>query len=209
MRDLRRRPWWAHTLIAAAVALLIVCLLASGFAGGNGLAMHMTRHLVLLDLVPVLLLIGIGVDRLPHVPLAAGGITATVLVVVWHLPVVFNLGLEHGSLHLLEHIAFVAAGILLWLPVVSPRTGAAAALAFLFLTRNAQMILGNVLLWMPHPIYDHSGSLHQQRLAAAIMLGEGLAVGLAAAAWPFARLMHGEAAPASSVQGSIVPGTSP
>ena len=110
---------------------------------------------------------------MPVRPLLAG-IGSTAIVVAWHVPAPSTPRLRHPMLHQAEHASFLVAGLLLWAPVLSPATRAAEALAFLFVTRNVQAVLGNVLLWAPHPLYRDSGSLHDQRLAGAIMLGEGL-----------------------------------
>lgn len=156
---------------------------------------HMALHLSLLDLVPVVVLLGLrGRVSTLRVPPLPAGVVATLLLVVWHLPRVFDAALERPALHALEHVSFLVAGLLLWAPVLVPRAGAAEALAFLFLTRNAQAVLGNVLLWVPRPLYANSGTLHDQRLAAALMLGEGLVAGMAAAAFLFVRLLRESAA---------------
>jgi cytochrome c oxidase assembly factor CtaG len=174
---------------AAATASLVV---PPWSIGGDDLAAHMTRHLVLLEAVPLLVLVGLGpqLRRRLDVRALPAGVAATALLLVWHLPPVFDAALARPWLHVLEHVSLLAVGVLLWIPVLSARTGTAAGLAFLFLTRNAQAVLGNVLLFAPRPLYEESGSLHDQRVAAAIMLGEGLLVGLLAAAWLFARLLR-------------------
>jgi len=151
----------------------------------------MSVHLVLLEAVPVLLLLAAGPARRSkmHVSPLVAGVVSTALIVVWHLPPVFDAALEHPLLHQAEHATFVLAGLLLWLPVLAPASGAAEAIAFLFVTRTIQTVMGNVLLWAPRPLYHDSGSLHDQRLAGAIMLGEGLLAGIAAGAWLFALLL--------------------
>jgi putative membrane protein len=153
-------------------------------------------HLVLLEAVPVALLLLAGRDRIATIrmrPLVAG-IVSTAIVIAWHVPVVFDAALRHPALHLAEHASFVIAGVLLWAPVLSPAIGAVEALAFLFVTRAVQTLLGNVFLWAPQPLYRSSGTLHDQRLAGAVMLGEGLLATIAAGAWLFARLLREERA---------------
>jgi len=154
----------------------------------------MALHLALLELVPVLLLLAAGRERLVRVPVRPllAGVVSTAIVVAWHVPVAFDAALGNPVLHQAEHASFLVAGLLLWAPVLSPATGEAEALAFLFVTRNVQAVLGNVLLWAPHPLYRDSGSLHDQRLAGAIMLGEGLFAGILAAGWLFGRLLREE-----------------
>ena len=41
------------------------------------------------------------------------------ILVVWHLPTVYNGALAHHNLHIFQHLCFMAAGILMWWPVLS------------------------------------------------------------------------------------------
>jgi len=170
----------------------------------------MTLHLALIELVPVLLLLAAGRERLARLPVRPllFGIASTAIVLAWHVPFAFDAAIEHPVLHQAEHASFLVAGLLLWAPVLSPTTRAAEALAFLFVTRNVQAVLGNVLLWAPHPLYRDSGSLHDQRLAGAIMLGEGLLAGILAAGWLFSRLLHEERSSGTAAT-RYTPGPSP
>jgi putative membrane protein len=180
-------------LLAAAAVVTAAAMLPLPGLDDGGLPVHMSRHLLLLELVPVLLVLGAGpaAERRRVPPFVAGAV-ATLLVVAWHVPPAFDAALREPSLHVAEHVSFLAAGVLLWAPVLSSSSGAIEALAFLFATRLVQTVLGNVLLWVPRPLYEGSGTLHDQRLAAAIMLGEGLVATLAAGAWLFARLLREE-----------------
>jgi putative membrane protein len=45
---------------------------------------------------------------------------ATISLIVWHIPAVFDLALRSDSLHKFEHICFFATGLLFWWPVVQP-----------------------------------------------------------------------------------------
>ena len=71
------------------------------------------RHLLLVELVPVLVLLGLG----PAVAARAGplfsGIAASLILVVWHLPAFFDVALRHAAIHVGEHISFLVAGVLL------------------------------------------------------------------------------------------------
>ncbi len=39
----------------------------------------------------------------------------------WHLPGLYDAALAHEGLHILEHLTFMAAGVIGWMPVLKPR----------------------------------------------------------------------------------------
>ena len=75
--------------------------------------------------------------------------------------------------------------------------GAGAKLGFLLVWRLGQTVLGNVLLWVPVPLYvvytnapvGGLDPLTDERLAAALMMGEGTVVFLALAVWLGSRVL--------------------
>jgi cytochrome c oxidase assembly factor CtaG len=203
----RMRP----ALFAAGLGVLAVAL-ASPFADlaeGDLFVAHMAQHVLLLDVAAPLLLLGLTGSLLR--PVLAALPTALVrpvthpwialpaalaLFVGWHVPVLFDAAVRHEPVHVLEHASFLAAGILVWLPLLETLPapawfGAGAKLGFLVAWRLGQTVLGNVLLWAPAPLYavyaspaaDRLDPLTDQRLAAALMMAEGTIVFLALAAW--------------------------
>jgi cytochrome c oxidase assembly factor CtaG len=107
----------------------------------------------------------------------------------------------HEPLHLLEHASFFAAGVLVWLPLLETLPapawfGAGPKLLFVVVWRLAQTVLGNVLLWAPAPLYAAYATprggldpLDDQRLAAALMMGEGTLVTVGLLVWLGHRLL--------------------
>jgi putative membrane protein len=95
---------------------------------------HMVQHLVLTLIVPPLLLAGVTGDmlrpalRLPVVGWLARRLTrpmacfaiVTVTLAAWHLPPVYNLALTQHWVHILQHLMFMAAAVLMWWPILSP-----------------------------------------------------------------------------------------
>jgi putative membrane protein len=95
---------------------------------------HMIQHMLLVFAMPPLLLYGtpgwmlrpllrdprlLRLGRLVTRP--AGAFTAFNLVLVaWHLPPLYNLAMEHHGVHIVEHLLFMAASVILWWPVLSP-----------------------------------------------------------------------------------------
>ena len=112
------------------------------------LTAHMAQHLVLMTVAVPLLLLGAPVitllhglpptlsrlfHRLPGVPWLGSVIThpvfcwltCTTVVIGWHIPAVFQMGMRSNLGHAIEHICFFVAGILFWWPVIRPRPAAA------------------------------------------------------------------------------------
>jgi putative membrane protein len=111
------------------------------------LSVHMVQHLLLMAIAPPLLLLGApALPLLQGLPQSmarcVGGpflrlslvksighfitnpaicwLAATLALIVWHVPKVFEPALHSNWLHELEHACFFGAGILFWWPVVQP-----------------------------------------------------------------------------------------
>ena len=124
------------------------------------LSAHMVQHLLLILVVPLLWLIGLpawllapvtrapGLGRLGAVltrPLAALTLASAVQV-AWHLPPAFDAALRVEWLHALEHVSFLATGLLLWWPIAGPaaawpRPAPPAQLLYLFLATIPMMAI--------------------------------------------------------------------
>src|SRR4029077_8992935 len=91
--------------------------------------MHMPQHFLLLDLVPILAILGLtrvllrpltrSIGELERrAGVVAHPVFAVVLYVVviwaWHVPAAYDAALRHEAVHLLEHTTFVLAGTLYW-----------------------------------------------------------------------------------------------
>ena len=95
---------------------------------------HMVQHLVLTLVAPPMLVMGTPgwmlrpALRWPVVGPLARGITAptrcfaifNVVLVVWHLPPMYELAMRHHSVHIVQHLCFMTAAVLMWWPVLSP-----------------------------------------------------------------------------------------
>ncbi len=95
---------------------------------------HMVQHLLLVLVVPPLLLAGTP-DWLarplfrPRLVLAAARfltrpliafLVSSVVLSVWHLPVLYGMALSSEVGHISEHLLFVGSAVLMWWPVLSP-----------------------------------------------------------------------------------------
>lgn len=112
---------------------------------------HMTQHLLLTLVLPPLWLAGIPdwlvrpIIRPRGVRAVARGLTHplltfgvyNVVVIGWHVPAIYELALEHHALHIVQHLMFIAAAVMLWWPAVDPspelsRMGPPMRLFYLF-----------------------------------------------------------------------------
>jgi putative membrane protein len=140
---LRRRHQWADrpdrtqvALFATGVAVLFFSLngpihdLSDNFL----FSAHMVQHLLLTLIMPPLLLVGTpawllrpllrqraltAVLRVVTSPLIAFAIY-NVVFAGWHLPGAYNYALEHHGAHIVQHLMFIGAAVLVWWPVVDP-----------------------------------------------------------------------------------------
>jgi putative membrane protein len=95
---------------------------------------HMVQHLVLTLVVPPLLIAGTpGWMLRPLLRRAAVAAVArwvtrpavcfvifNVVVAAWHLPPLYNLAMAHHPVHIVQHLMFMAAAVLMWWPFLSP-----------------------------------------------------------------------------------------
>jgi len=147
LRLRRRRP--DHAPLAAAAAfgagvLVALAALAPPLDGlaDRSLAAHMAQHLLLGDVAPLLLVLGLAgpialfvvprpvlrtaARRRPRRALAtllrppvALPLWAAV-VYAWHVPALYDEALASPALHTLEHTAFLLAGLLVWTVILDP-----------------------------------------------------------------------------------------
>jgi putative membrane protein len=221
VRTLARRgqpaPRWRIALFALGIALLVLAV-ASPIAriGEEKLfAFHMAQHLLLGDLAPLCLLAGLtgpilrpvlalpGVMRLrvlanPFVALPLWAVN----LVLWHVPFFYEAAVENGAVHVVEHMAFFTAGVVLWLPVLETLPapewfGSGAKLGYIVGVRVVATVLGNLFVWSGEPFYDvyDTGDEYlglspegDQSLAGSLMMLEGSLVTVIAIAWLFLRM---------------------
>ncbi|HTI64591.1 MAG TPA: cytochrome c oxidase assembly protein [Gemmatimonadaceae bacterium] len=95
---------------------------------------HMVQHLMLAFVVAPLMIMGTTgpmlrpLLRLRGVAAAARWVTRpvrsfaifNVVVAGWHLPPLYNYALAHHPIHIVQHLMFLAASVVMWWPVLSP-----------------------------------------------------------------------------------------
>jgi cytochrome c oxidase assembly factor CtaG len=163
------------TSFLAGMALVLIALCSPVDRLGEQLFfMHMTQHLLLLDLAPILVLLGLTkvllrplTRRLVRVERAAGPLAhpafAIVLYVVtmaiWHVPPIYDAALEYPVVHVLEHVSFGIAGGLYWWHLLSPirarrRLGGMGPVVYMLATKVLVGLLGILLTFAPETLYD-------------------------------------------------------
>jgi cytochrome c oxidase assembly factor CtaG len=163
---------------SAGIATLAIALLSPIDAIGDGwlLSAHMLQHVLLADVAPALIVLGL---RSPVLPLglapvalrqvapggrggrALGLVTSPWVAIplwalatwVWALPAAFDFAAQHGAVHALEHATLFYTGLALWWLIVDPlprghlRPGG-QRLALLGFTRIASAVICVPLTWM-------------------------------------------------------------
>ena len=122
---------------------------------------HMTQHMILILAVAPLLLLGLPVWSLRplfrhrSLFMVSEWVTRPVVAIIffnvtlflWHLPGPYEAALEFRGVHILEHMIFLAAAVLMWWPVLSPvnelpRLGPPAQMLYLFVQSLLPAVLG-------------------------------------------------------------------
>lgn len=133
---------------------------------------HMVQHLLLTLVAPPLLLIGTPgwllrpllhhafirrVARVLTTPSVAFVLFNGVFM-AWHQPGLYEATLRSETIHIAEHLMFIATGILNWWPVLSPldelpRLSSPVQILYLFLDSVPMTILGALIVFAPAVLY--------------------------------------------------------
>ena len=180
------------------------------------LFMHMTQHIVIGDLAPLLIVAGLTgpilrpLLALPYIgrlrvlghPLIALPLWAFNLY-IWHLPFLYEAALHHDVVHALQHTLFFFCGVLFWAAVLEPLPGpswfgSGAKLLYIVAARLIGMVLANVMLWSSsvfYSTYDHAARWgitpqSDQGIAGSTMMIVDSIVTICAIAWLFLKLAN-------------------
>jgi putative membrane protein len=146
-------------------------------------SVHMLQHVLLGFVAPPLMLLGLSpgmvvrVLRVPGVraltePIPAQVIAAIVMI-GWHIPVLYDATLYSEALHVAEHLTFIAAGLLLYWPMLGAtsayarwRMSPAAKLVYMLVATLPQDGVALALIFSRVPFYEYY--VHAPRLVASL-----------------------------------------
>jgi cytochrome c oxidase assembly factor CtaG len=216
----RAAPVYRLVLWCTGVFLLFVALISPVDALGEELSsMHMVQHLLIADLAPICLTLGLtkwilrpATRKIHRIERAAGpfghpafGVFAYVGAMwLWHVPALYNAALEHPMIHTLEHLSFGAAGLLYWWHLLSPirsrmRLGGLGPVLYMASTKLLVGFLGVLLAFSPTLLFDFYAvdgtrwglsPLDDQHVAGLVMaLEQSLVMGIALA-YLFVRMLN-------------------
>jgi putative membrane protein len=171
-------------------------------------SVHMLQHVLLAFVAPPLMLLGLSrqmaamIARIPGLraitePIPAQVIAAAVMV-VWHVPVLYDATLHNEDLHILEHVMFIGAGIVLYWPLLEATSSVArwqmsagAKLVYMLLATLPQDAVALVLIFSRVPFYEfyvtaprliegYSALIDQTIAGAVLMVFGKVTLGIAA-----------------------------
>jgi putative membrane protein len=163
-------------------------------------ARHMTQHLLIGDLAPLFIVLGLTGPLLRPAlalrPVHAFRVLAHPLVALplwavnlcaWHVAPLFDAALRHEWLHGVQHAAFFTCGALLWAALLELLPGprwfrTPHRLAYLGVMWLVSLTLSQIFIWSSHAYYAY-GSVDDQRIGGGIMLLEGSVVMLSVLVW--------------------------
>ena len=191
------------TAFAGGIIAIVVALESpvDGLGHDYLFSAHMLQHVLLGDIAPLLLLLGLSrvimrpltrrlmaVERAlgPFAHPLTGLVLWLVLLYLWHVPALYNAALEHPGVHLLEHASFFTAGVAVWWPLIQPvpmrRTLSGLwPLAYIGAAKFGLAALGLYLTWSSNVLYDfYEGvpriwslsPIEDQNIGGAIMMVE-------------------------------------
>jgi cytochrome c oxidase assembly factor CtaG len=160
------------------LAIVAALLSPIDVLGEQLMVMHMAQHILLLDIAPILLILGLTkgllrpvTRRVTAIERRAGLLAHPVFAVLaygglmwaWHVPALYDAALNHQVIHIVEHLGFAAAGSLYWWHLLSPirsrmRLGGMGPIGYMVSTKLIVGVLGIALAFAPnafYPYYEH------------------------------------------------------
>ena len=146
-------------------------------------SVHMLQHVLLGFVAPPLMLLGLSpqmVERIVRVP-GVRAITepvpaqliAGLVMIAWHVPPLYDATLYNGSLHVVEHVLFIAAGVVMYWPMLEATSEHArwclspgAKLLYMLVATLPQDGVALALIFSRVPFYEYY--THAPRLVSSL-----------------------------------------
>ena len=218
-RELARegRPvarWRVLSFVTGVVLLAGVQVGPADTLADEVLVAHMVQHIVIGDLCSLLIVLGLTgtvIQPLLHIRatrplrrLTHPGIALLLWAVnlyAWHLPLFYQLAIQHDLVHALEHACLLWFGTLLWLALIGPLPKPAwftgwGELGYVVGVRLIGAVLANVLIWAQtvfYPVYRETDAarglnpLSDQNAAGGVMMVEQVILTTVFLGWLFYR----------------------
>jgi putative membrane protein len=168
--DLSSRRWYFYA------ALLVIFFSLNGWLHDLSdwylFSAHMVQHLLLTLLMPPLLIVGVPgwllrpLLQLPVIGALARFLTRpkicfaafSVVVAFWHLPQFYNAAVADHRIHIVQHLCFMAAAVMLWWPILSqlpelPRLSYPMQMLYLFLTTLPMSVVAVYITYSKSLLY--------------------------------------------------------
>src|SRR5215208_5785679 len=213
-----QRRWPSDTRRRVAFDLGTLLLLAAYLTPLHSIALHyllsahLLQNVVTAEWAPALVAFGVApalareLARFRAVRIATHPIFALPVWLatyfVWHVPAIYDSALEHpDSLLNLEHATYLAAGLLMWWPVIHGRWSDGLKALYLFAAFVLASPLGLLLALLPNPVYGFYErapqlwgltDLTDQQIAGVTMAVEQAIVFFAVFAYFFMRFLRTE-----------------
>jgi cytochrome c oxidase assembly factor CtaG len=188
--------WRVCSFFFGLVATWVAVVSPIAFLDSHMLTAHMIQHLLLMTIAPPLIWLGEPLITARPMdwsfPKQLGRVLghpvfcwlgAAAALVVWHVPAIFQLGMESATWHFIEQASFLATGLLFWWPVIQPWPSIAvwprwSMLLYLFLATVPCDVLSGLLVFSDRAVYSMYlctpgmgglSPLDDQQCAAALM----------------------------------------
>ena len=179
---LRQRFGWASqapagqaSVFLCGVLVIFIALLSPLHELGDRylFSAHMVQHLLLTLVAPPLLIVGtpawmlrplvtvprvFRVARIATLPVVAF-VMFNAVFVLWHIPALYDLALRERGVHILEHLMFLVAAVMMWWPVLGrlpelPRPSYLVQMLYLFVHPTVPAVLGAIITFSDGVLYE-------------------------------------------------------
>jgi cytochrome c oxidase assembly factor CtaG len=146
-------------------------------------SVHMLQHVMLGFVAPPLMLLGLSPQMVEWIVRAPGvraitepvqaQVIAGLVMIGWHLPPLYDATLYSGSLHVVEHLMFIGAGVVMYWPMLEVtsahsrwRLSPGAKLLYMLVATLPQDGVALALIFSRVPFYEYY--THAPRLVASL-----------------------------------------